>query len=165
LISNPENSATRIRAAYETEAPELSAIAYQSKAYWAYSADQLAAWRDDLTISPDTISSSLVYVAEIDAAVAGFYVLQSSTEHWVLEHFWVLPSHMGHGVGRALLAHASNVAAEGGAKAISIDSDPHAEIFYLAFGARRIATIPAPLQDAPDRVRPQMLLPVKTDHN
>ena len=71
MISNLKNSAIGIRAAYESEASELSAIAYESKAYWAYSASQLAAWRDDLTISPDTISSSLVYVAEIDAAIAG----------------------------------------------------------------------------------------------
>jgi GNAT superfamily N-acetyltransferase len=165
LISNLKNAATRIRAAYDNEATELSAVAYESKAYWAYSASQLAAWRDDLTISPDTIASSLVYVAEIDATIAGFYVLQSSTENWILEHFWVLPSYIGRGVGRALLAHATGVAADGGAQAISIDADPHAEEFYAGFGARRIAVIPAPLQDAPDRVRPQMLLLVKAELN
>lgn len=149
-----------IRAALESEAPVLSAIAVESKAYWPYSASQIEAWRDDLTILPGTIYRAMVYVAEIDAEIAGFYVLQPSPAHWILEHFWVRPVNMGRGVGRSLLAHAAKLAAARGTDAIAIDADPHAEAFYSACGARRIASIPAPLEGAPTRERPQMLLAV-----
>lgn len=150
--------------ARDGEAPTLSIIAYESKAYWPYSSDQLAVWRDDLAISPDTISSSLVYVAEIEEKAAGFYVLIPASENWILDHFWILPSCMGRGIGRALLAHATRLAAEGGATAVSIDADPFAEEFYAICGAQRVSTIPAPIAGAPDRVRPQMLLPVVASH-
>jgi GNAT superfamily N-acetyltransferase len=149
-----------IRAAHENEAPALSAIAFESKAYWPYSTEQLEAWRDDLTISPSTIAGSLVYVAEVNTEIAGFYVLHPAPAHWILEHFWVRPARMGRGIGRILLAHAASVATEGGAKVISIDADPHAEAFYSACGAHRVASVSAPLEGAPTRQRPQMLLAV-----
>ena len=72
-----------------------------------------------------------------------------------LEHLWVQPDSMGKGVGRALLQHA-----QGQAKtALLIDSDPHAEAFYIACGARRVARIPAPIPQQPDRFLPRMELP------
>lgn len=151
---------TGIRAAHESEAPALSAIALESKAHWPYSSSQIETWRDDLTILPETISRAMVYVAEIDAEIVGFYVLQPSAAHWILEHFWVRPVNMGRGIGRSLLAHAAKLAAAGGTDAIAIDADPHAEPFYSACGARRVASIPAPLEGAPTRERPQMLLVV-----
>jgi GNAT superfamily N-acetyltransferase len=156
---------TKIRAARGHEAPALSELAYESKAYWPYSSEQLAIWRDDLTISTTMISSSVVYVAEVDDQTVGFYLLKQGDENWILEHFWILPSFMGRGIGRALLRHAIGRAAEGGAKLVSIDADPFAEAFYAACGARRIAATPAPLAGAPDRVRPQMLLDVEACHS
>lgn len=147
-----------IRRALDTEAPVLSAIAYASKAYWRYPDAQLAAWRDELTVLPGTVSSLPTYVAEVDAGIAGFYVLAPSLPHWKLEHFWVLPSGMGRGVGRALLAHAAALAAEGGASALAIDADPNAVKFYLACGARRTGALAAPIVGSPGRERPQLLL-------
>jgi hypothetical protein len=47
-----------------------------------------------------------------------------------------------------------------GGNALAIDADPNAEAFYLAKGARRIGEIAAPIEGHPDRVRPQMLLPI-----
>jgi len=150
-----------IRRAHESEATVLSAIARESKAYWPYSATQLAAWRDDLTVLPSTVSSLPTYVAEVEAKVAGFFVLVPSSLHWKLEHFWVSPSSMGHGVGRALLSHAAALAAEGGATALAIDADPNAERFYLACGAQRVSLLAAPIEGSPGRERPQLLLATK----
>jgi GNAT superfamily N-acetyltransferase len=148
----------RIRRAHESEADVLSGIARESKAYWAYSAAQLAAWRGELTISPGTVSSLPVYVAEVEARIVGFFVVAPSAPHWTLEHFWVSPSAIGRGVGRALLSRASAIAAEGGATKLAVDADPNAEPFYVACGARRVGSLPAPIEGSPDRVRPQLLL-------
>src|SRR6266540_4824354 len=61
-----------IRRAHESEAPHLSSIAFESKAHWTYSPSQLAAWRDDLTVSPSAVSSCPTYVAEVEGRVVGF---------------------------------------------------------------------------------------------
>jgi GNAT superfamily N-acetyltransferase len=148
----------KIRRALESEAPLLSALARESKAHWSYTAEQLAAWRDDLTVSPGTIASLPTYVAELDSGLGGFFVLQPGSPHWTLEHFWVSPSCMAQGVGRALLSRAVALATEGNATALAIDADPSAEQFYLACGARRVGSVAAPIEGSPDRYRPQLLL-------
>jgi len=151
----------QIRSAHEHEASILSLLAMESKAHWRYSAAQLARWREDLTVSRDTISSFPVHVAELEGRIAGFYVLDPTPSHWSLEHFWVSPASMHRGVGRTLLNHAAGLAADGGAAAIAIDADPNAEPFYRACGARRVGSIPAPIEGDPARRRPQLLLPVR----
>lgn len=157
----PVGFVINVRRACEGEASILSAIAFDSKSHWSYSASQLAAWRGDLTVSANTISSCPTYVAEVGTTVAGFFVLVPSCPHWKLEHFWVSPSCMGRGVGRALLSQAANIAAQGGAAAIAIDADPNAEPFYLARGARRVGSLAAPIAGSPDRERPQLLLAIQ----
>ena len=148
----------RVRRSAAHEAAVLSSIAMTSKAYWAYSSAQLADWRESLTITPNLISTSPTFVAEVDGQIVGFFVLLPATPDWVLDHLWVIPSSMRMGVGRALLKQAVNVASAGGAQAIVIDSDPGAEIFYLACGAVRVGTVAAPIEGAADRVRPQLLI-------
>ncbi|MDE2149689.1 MAG: GNAT family N-acetyltransferase [Gammaproteobacteria bacterium] len=148
----------RIRPALEGEASVLSSIAWEAKAFWPYSASQLAAWREELTISARCIAVRPTWVAEIGSRIVGFFVLAPSSATWVLEHCWVLPVGRGRGVGRALLAQALSLAAAGGATALSIDSDPYAEPFYLACGARRVGLVAAPVAGSPGRSRPQLLL-------
>lgn len=153
---------TRIRAALESEANTLSEIAFQSKSYWPYSVEQLEAWRENLAITAEMIVQSLVYVAESEGKIAGFYVLEAASGNWTLDHLWLLPVYMGRGIGRALLEHAVGLAKEGGAHAITIDADPNAEDFYTTCGAQRVSTVAAPIDEMPDRVRPQMVLAVRS---
>jgi GNAT superfamily N-acetyltransferase len=148
----------RIRRAVENEAADLTALAIASKAHWPYTTAQIEAWKNDLTISPEMIAFFPAYVAEVESRVAGFFVLIPATPHWLLEHFWVSPSFMGRGIGRALLSHAIKLTADAGVNALSIDADPYAENFYLAFGAQHVGTIPAPIEGEPDRVRPQFII-------
>ncbi len=147
-----------IRRAVESESNTLSALARAAKAFWPYTAAQLAAWRDDLQISAALIASSPTYVAELEGEIGGFYSLIQESRTWNLEHLWVAPDRMRRGIGRALLAHAMEVAAQGGAASLAIDADPYAEPFYLACGARRVGAIPAPIEGQPGRERPQLLL-------
>lgn len=149
-----------IRAAHERDAPALSALAFEAKAHWDYSAAQLATWREDLVITPRALASHPCHVAELGSEVAGFCLLEPAAPHWHVEHLWVRPSCMARGVGRALLAHAAGEAARAGAIALAIDADPNAQGFYLRCGAVRVGWLAAPIDGQPDRERPQLLLAV-----
>ena len=150
----------QIRRALETEADELSSLAIAAKRYWGYSDDQINAWRSSLDISAKTISAQPTFVGNLDGQTVGFYSLLPSHPAWELCHLWVLPSFMKRGFGRALLAHAMQTAANGGASAINIDADPYAEAFYLACGAKRTGMVAAPIAEQPGRARPQLMLAV-----
>src|SRR5260370_14767770 len=49
--------------------------------------------------------------------------LVPSTQSWKLDHLWVLPQFMDRGIGRALVAHALETAARGGASCVIVDAD------------------------------------------
>ncbi|SPC14000.1 GNAT family N-acetyltransferase [Cupriavidus taiwanensis] len=154
-----------IRRGLETDASILTAIAFQAKAHWPYTAAQLEAWREDLTIPGAYVAQTFTYVAEINGRIAGFCTVRATDamSGWPLEHLWVVPDYMGRGIGRALLQHASGLAAATGVKQLTIDAEPYAEPFYIACGARRIGVIDAPLDGNPSRQRPQMLLATSLD--
>jgi GNAT superfamily N-acetyltransferase len=145
-----------IRAAVETEAPDLSSLAMRAKAHWGYSADMLQRWRAELAISSTDVRERPTFVAVVGGVVAGFYSLRPSLASWELDNLWVLPEFIHQGVGRALLSHALETAARGGASEITVDADPNAESFYRACGATRRGEVPAPISGQPRRVRPQL---------
>jgi ribosomal protein S18 acetylase RimI-like enzyme len=145
-----------IRPAQAHEAGALSALALKAKAYWGYSADTIESWRQDLSVSSDTITARPTFVAAIGDEIAGFYSLVPSHHSWKLDHLWVLPQFMDRGIGRTLVAHALETAARGGASCVTVDADPNAETFYLACGAERCGEVPAPIPGRPKRVRPQL---------
>jgi GNAT superfamily N-acetyltransferase len=157
-VTSTVDTPIQIRRAHTHEAALLSVIATEAKMFWPYSAAQIAAWRDDLTISAEAVQSFPTYIAEIESKPVGFFSIEPGTQTWNLEHLWVLPSAMGRGVGRALLTRAMAIAKAGGADAITIDADPHAEPFYLACGAIRTGTTAAPIDGELNRERPQLLL-------
>jgi GNAT superfamily N-acetyltransferase len=152
-----------LRPARTSEADRLSELAFQSKGHWRYPADQLAAWRPALTISPADIERGCIQVAEVNAAVAGFFSLRQEAGVWYLDHLWVAPGHMGRGVGRALLQHAAHLASRFGAEELRVYSEPRAEGFYRALGAERLGFVEAPTPDQPKRALPLLAVPVPHD--
>jgi GNAT superfamily N-acetyltransferase len=127
-----------IRRARPVEAGVLSALALRSKAHWGYDADFLAACRDDLTLSPDEIATSTVYVFDGGDTPSGFYRLVVQDDGVAeLDDLFVEPAAMGQGVGRRLWQHAVATAANLGCSEMVWQSDPQAEGFYLAMGAQR----------------------------
>ncbi len=150
-----------IRQARAHDATALSALAMRSKAHWGYAGAQLAAWKSDLTITSEYIVATQTFLAEEQGKAMGFYAIAAATasapDSWQLEHFWIAPEAMGLGLGRALFSHAAGIVRRGGAKAIAIDADPHAEAFYIKCGATRMGAEAAPIAGDPDRVRPQLL--------
>ena len=145
-----------IRPAVEHEAAALSALAMRAKAHWGYSAETLERWRAELSVSPTNVREGPTFVAMVGAEVAGFYSLRPSRPSWELDNLWVLPVFMHQGIGRALLSHALETAARGGASEVTVDADPNAESFYLESGAVRRGEVAAPIDGQPERVRPQL---------
>jgi GNAT superfamily N-acetyltransferase len=143
-----------IRRAHPAEAGVLSALALRSKAHWGYDADFLAACRDDLTLSADDIATSAVYVFDGVDAPSGFYrLLQQQDGVAVLDDLFVEPAAMGQGVGGRLWRHAVSTATKLGCSEMVWQSDPQAEGFYLAMGARRIG-------ESASTVMPGRMLPL-----
>lgn len=149
-----------IRCGAVEDANELTALVMQAKAHWGYSNTQLQAWRSSLEVSAESLAARPASVAELDGRIVGFYSLIPSGSEWDLDDLWVLPAFMGRGIGRALLMHAGHTAAAGGATSLRIESDPYAEQFYLACGAKRVGAVAAPIESEPDRIRPVLSLPV-----
>lgn len=130
-----------IRRARADEAKRLSEIAYHSKAHWGYSDGFMDACRAELTITPDYLKCNSTFVLSPGEEAVGFYALERLSESRVeLGHFFLWPGEIGRGRGRLLFEHACVQALEHGFRTLVIASDPHAEDFYRALGARRVGS-------------------------
>ena len=112
-------------------------------------------------MTPEFIASNRVHVATYGGEPAGTYALVGEGGQLDLEHFWIDPSWIGKGLGRALFEHATHEASALGAKTLEILSDPHAEGFYLKMGCRRAGETAAPLGDRAGRVLPRLLFDLR----
>lgn len=127
-----------LRPAVAGDAGDLSDLAVRSKAHCGYSTDFIDACRDELTYTPDQIEDSgfTFIVAQLAGRLVGFYALEKlSTCEFDLNGLFVEPDHICTGIGRALIAHARNLATQHGATQVVIQSDPHAQAFYEHIGA------------------------------
>ena len=146
----------QITPAIADEVEALSQLAFRSKARWNYPAEWLDEWRPQLAITPGLLREQLVFVARGDRNDAiGFYGLLVEGRRASLEHLWVDPQYLGQGVGSALFEHATIEATARGCEVLEIDSDPHAEAFYLRLGAVRRSMISAPVRGV-DRKLPRL---------
>ncbi len=144
----------RIRRAGPADAIVLSHLARRSKAQWGYSADWLAAWQHELTITPFYIGANRVLVAESDSQAIGMCALEERDGGWTLEHLWVDPGAIGSGIGRALVEAALGMVRTLRPGPVRVESDPNAAGFYLQMGAKPAGTVPAAMPGAADRVLP-----------
>ena len=136
------------------DAAELTAVARSAKAHWGYSADWLAAWSADLTLTPEYIAAHQVLAAERDGRLVGVCALEDHQTHWALEHVWVLPSEHGQGIGRELVRRSLALAAARRSGTVQVVSDPNASAFYERLGASRTGAVDAPMPGAADRTLP-----------
>ena len=148
-----------IRPARPDEAPILSELCKRSKAHWGYDAGFMALSEAALTISPAQITAGHVLVAEHEGrtvAVANLKPLGGGTVD--LQHLFVEPDEIDHGIGRSLFTAACELARALGGSVLSILSDPYAEAFYKQMGATRIGD--APSDAVPDRMLPLLEFPL-----
>lgn len=141
-----------LRPAGPDEAVAISELALRSKAHWGYDAEFLAACRDDLTIDPVWCDGVRLVVAEADGTLLGYSRIAGRPPVGELAGLFVDPAAIGQGLGGRLLRKAADLAHRLGLRTLTIDSDPHAEPFYLHCGAVRVG-------EAASTVRPDRLLP------
>jgi GNAT superfamily N-acetyltransferase len=131
-----------IRRALPADADALNAVAWASKAHWGYPAEWLQEWRDKLRVSPEHVAVNVVACAEDEAGrVVGFYALEWNGDDLMLESLFLVPAHIGRGLGRRLFEHAAQAARALGASELRLASDPNAEGFYLRLGAERVGEV------------------------
>ena len=147
-----------IRRARPTEADVLSRVAYEAKASWGYPVEWMAAWREELTITPEYVTNHEVFVADTGGSIAGIAALEAFEGGVALEHVWVATHRQGEGVGHDLVRYALAAAKRAGHVVVRVISDPNAVGFYLRFGAQMKGSVPAPMPGAPQRVLPVLEL-------
>ena len=128
----------KIIQARAADAEQLTRMALAAKRHWGYPEAWMESWRPLLTITPELIKASETWIAVDEEKPIGLYALSRKEGRLELIHMWVLPQHMGQGIGRALFSHAVGRARKLNFSAIEIESDPNAEGFYLRMGAQRV---------------------------
>lgn len=131
------------------QAKSLTHIAFAAKRYWGYPERWIEIWSPILTISNEYIKKHDTYFASLDGKPAGFYAISVEGEKASLEHLWVLPEHMGKGVGMNLFKHALFRCSEIGAEVLEIESDPNAQGFYERMGAKKVGQSASELDSQP----------------
>src|SRR5262249_57304822 len=128
-----------IRRAEVADARALTRIAHEAKRHWGYPDGWIALWTSVLTVSGDYITQHDVFVGEVDHEIAGFYALTLESGQWQLDHLWVRPASMGHGLGRKLFEDAVDRLREVAAgTSLGIEADPKAESFYQDMRAHSV---------------------------
>jgi len=155
---------SNIRQAIAAEAGLLTELALRSKGYWGYDAEFLQDCRIDLTLTPEFLASSPVFLIEEQGRIAGFYSLEGRGTEVELLHLFVEPWAIRRGFGGRLFRHAVETARASGFEQLVIGSDPYALEFYEAMGARRVGHVASIVR--PGRMLPLLHYPLRSSqHN
>lgn len=117
------------------EVAMLTELCLRSKAVWGYNRDFMDACRDELTITPSTLRSSHLKVAEGAGIVIGVAQVTVKGDVAELDKLFIEPTSLRSGAGRALFNWAKDLARATGAATMVVDSDPSASEFYRRMGA------------------------------
>ena len=125
--------------AVPADIPLLTKTAFASKGFWGYPAEWMEMWRDDLTMTEESILKNTVVKAFHEKQFVGFYVLiDMAAGKWGLDGFWILPGEMGKGYGKQLFAHLMDFLRQQKAKKLEVVSDPNANGFYEKMGGEKV---------------------------
>jgi GNAT superfamily N-acetyltransferase len=145
-----------IRAPTIEELASLSELCLRSKAVWGYNEEFLEACRGELSFDQRDLHLTPIAVAEHGGKLVGVAQVKVIDNQADLLKLFVEPSALRRGVGRALLAWATNVAREKGATQLVIDSDPGAAPFYRRMGAYDVGE--ARFGSIPGRMLPKLAI-------
>jgi ribosomal protein S18 acetylase RimI-like enzyme len=120
------------------QADRFTHIALAAKAHWGYPKHWLEIWRPQLTFSPEYFRENESWAAMLDEAPVGFYTLGAKNENAWLENLWVLPEHIGKGLGKSLFLHAVELSRRRGYRVIQLEADPNAVGFYEKMGMHKV---------------------------
>jgi len=134
-----------IRRARLDETQQLTELALRSKASWGYSAEFMAACRDELTLTAAKLADWEVWVGLLDGTLAGMLALNEAGDPTKIElqYLFVEPRFQGRRIGAALLDKLVEICRDRGVVLVSVDADPNAEIVYRHFGFRTVGRSPS----------------------
>jgi GNAT superfamily N-acetyltransferase len=117
----------------------LTQIAIAAKRHWNYPEHWIQFWLPQLTISADYIASDEVWMMKDKEAPIAFYALSQDEEGYELSHLWVLPEHIGKGIGMQLCDHVLERCKLLNIHVLKIYADPNAQAFYEKMGAKKVS--------------------------
>ena len=124
--------------AQPAHAEALTRITIAAKRHWNYPAHWIQNWIPSMTITPEYIAENEVWLEAMDGEPVAYYsLIQAGNELW-LDNLWVLPEHMGKGLGKELFLHALERGRLRQVPVLKIEADPHAQSFYKHMGARKV---------------------------
>lgn len=128
----------QIRRVVPEEAGILTQIALAAKAHWGYPQRWLEIWTPQLTFDSEYFEENESWAAVIENEPVAFYTVQEKDGTAWLENLWVLPEHIGKGIGKQLFLDAISRARERGYKTLRLEADPNAVSFYEKMGMKKI---------------------------
>jgi GNAT superfamily N-acetyltransferase len=132
------------RRAAPDDSRRLSELTFASKAHWGYDEAFMELARPALVVTREYLQANDCWVADNDGEVVGWFSLVDVPGSLLLDNFFLLPGHIGSGLGRQMWKQALARAAERGAHRLTLESDPNAAGFYERMGARRTGSVIAP---------------------
>ncbi len=146
-----------VRAIGPDYASKVTEIALKGKAHWGYDDAFMEKCREELTYREKTFETKAVFGAFREGRLVGFFALKEKNPRTGnLDDLFILPEHIGAGIGRALMDRCLEESRKRGWTRLIVDSDPFAEGFYRKMGFRRIGE--APSGSIPGRFLPLMEL-------
>jgi GNAT superfamily N-acetyltransferase len=155
-----------IRPARKNDAPPLTALSFESKGYWGYPKEYFEIWKNELTITPEYIQKSDVFVWEEESKILAYYSIVKLTNdvelagiiiekgYW-LEHMFIHPVYLGRGIGTSLFDHLRKRCEMKGIAGLKILADPHSIGFYKKMGCKYQREYPSSI---PGRTTPLLSL-------
>ena len=127
-----------IRRALPGENYLLTEITIAAKRHWNYPEKWMQLWLPALTISPEYILENEVWLAVVSDAPVAYYALKQDGKDLWLDNLWILPEHIGKGLGHQLFQHALERSHARKVFTLKIEADPNAQGFYERMGAHKI---------------------------
>jgi hypothetical protein len=148
-----------IRSARQDEAKQLTKLALRSKAHWGYPEEWLKKWREELTVTPEFINSSICLVALHNNEIKGFWGRSAQQTDLPSNGFlFIDPSAISTGCGTQLWHALKPKLKQCGLHSFTFEVDPNAVPFYLKLGAKKIAEISS--ESIPGRKIPMLRIEI-----
>jgi GNAT superfamily N-acetyltransferase len=153
----------KIKKAHRTDANKITDLTIRSKDFWNYGAEQIAEWKDDLTITSDYIDENEVFKLSVENEIIGFYAFNSQDKNTVkLNFLFVEPKFIGKGYGKILLNDFLKRMEETDYDKITLDADPNVENFYTRAGFKVVGRLQSSIKN---RYLPIMEMEIKPAYN
>ena len=122
----------RIVPAREESLPAINALIARSKAYWTWPAEYLEQALALLAVDVDYLRTHQSFeVLDARSDLVSFVAIAALDPIVVLDHLWVTPERIGHGIGRRACEYVIQFAREHQWSELSVLPDPPSEGFYL----------------------------------